>query len=75
MKKILIFALTLAIILSMAACGGGSSEAEENIYSKLPTVVLTGADSTSEGAAGQLFGQYFSERVSDITEGKLSVDY
>ena len=76
MKKFLLFALTLAIVLSMAACGAGNTgEDDENVYSNLRTIVLTGGDSTSEGSAGQLFGQYFSERVSDITEGKLSINY
>ena len=75
MKKSLAFALTLAIVLTLAACGGGSSEAEENVYSKLEPVELIGADSTGVGTAGQLFGQYFAQRVLEITEGKLSVDY
>ena len=38
-------------------------------------VAITGGDSTGEGSVGQLFGQYFSERVTDITEGSLSVNY
>ena len=77
MKKILVFALTLAVILSMAACGGAgnTAEAEGNDFSKLEAVELIGADSTGVGSAGQLFGQYFAQRVLEITEGKLSVDY
>ena len=76
MKKFLLFAMMIAIILSMAACGAGNTgEDEENVYSDLKTIVLTGGDSASEGSVGQLFGQYFSERISDITEGQLSVNY
>ncbi len=74
MKKILIFALVLAIAFSLAACGSGTTE-EENVYSKLEPVELIGADSTGIGTAGQLFGQYFAQRVLEITEGKLSIDY
>ena len=77
MKKIMVFVLTIAVVLSMAACGGtgNSAETEENVYSKLEPVVLIGADSTGVGSAGQLFGQYFAQRVLEITEGKLSVNY
>lgn len=75
MKKSLAFALALAFVLSLTACGGGDAKAEENIYSKLEPVELIGADSTGIGTAGQLFGQYFAQRVLEITEGKLSVDY
>ena len=61
----------------MAACGGAgnSAEPEENVYSKLEAVELIGADSTGVGSAGQLFGQFFAQRVLEITGGKLSVDY
>ena len=77
MKKILVFALTIAVVLSMTACGGSgnSAEPEEDVYSKLEAVELIGADSTGVGSAGQLFGQYFTQRVFEITGGKLSVDY
>ena len=77
MKTILVYALTIAVVLSMAACGGAgnSAEPEENVYSKLEAVELIGADSTGVGSAGQLFGQYFAQRVFEITGGKLSVDY
>ena len=77
MKTILVYALTIAVVLSMAACGGvgNSAEPEENVYSKLEAVELIGADSTGVGSAGQLFGQYFAQRVFEITGGKLSVDY
>ncbi len=76
MKKILVCVLALAAILSLAGCGAGDlTAADENVYSKLPAVELIGADSTGVGTAGQLFGQYFAQRVLEITEGKLSVDY
>ena len=76
MKKFLLYALVLAVLFSLTACGAGNTDEDgENVYSNLKTTVLTGGDSTSEGSAGQLFGQYFAERVTDITEGKLSINY
>ena len=77
MKKILLFALALAVLLSVSGCGGAENTAatEENPYADLPAVELIGADTTGKGSAGQLFGQYFSQRVLELTEGKLSVEY
>ena len=71
MKKLIGFALALALLLSLAACGAK----EENAYSKLEPVTLICADSTAEGSAGRIFGDYFAQRVLDITEGKLTIDY
>ena len=75
MKKIMVFVLAIAIILSLAGCSGSNSDGEENAFSKLDPVTLVGADSTGVGTVGQLFGQYFSQRVLEITEGKLTIDY
>lgn len=76
MKKILAFVLMLTMVVSLAACGGNNSaDTDENVYSGLEPVTLIGADCTSLGSAGQLFGQYFAQRVLEITEGKLSIDY
>ena len=77
MKKLLISLMTLAVVFSLAACSGAGSksEAEENIYSKLQAAELICADCTEDGTAGRLFGDYFAQRVSEITEGKLRIDY
>ena len=72
MKRIFAFSLALALLFTLSACG---AKKEENRYSALPTVELICADSTSPGSAGQLFGAYFAQRVLDLTEGKLSIDY
>ncbi len=70
-KKILVLALCLAIVFSLAACGAK----DENPYSELEPAVLVCADNTGEGSAGRIFGDYFAQRVLDITEGKLTIDY
>ena len=77
MKKIPVFILTIAIVFSLTACGGAENKTADadNPYSKLPAVELIAADSTSEGTAGQLFGEYFAQRASEITEGKLTINY
>ena len=36
---------------------------------------LIGADNTSKGAAGQLFGELVAAKVDEITGGKLTIDY
>ena len=44
-------------------------------YAHLEKVTLVGADSSSKGAVGQRFGELVSEKVSDITGGRLTIDY
>lgn len=88
MKKILALILALAMCLSMVACGSsesaatseaasaaGSTAAADDAYAALEPVELIGADSTGKGAAGQIFGEYVAQRVSEITGGKLTIDY
>lgn len=84
MKKLLALMLSLALCLSLAACGGSSSSDQEettgtsevaDAYANLDAVELIGADSTGKGAAGQIFGEYVAQRVSGITGGKLTIDY
>ena len=76
MKKILVFALILAIAFSQAGCGSGAIIAsDETVYTKLPAVELIMADTTGQGSAGHLFGAFFAQRVLEITEGKLSIEY
>ena len=58
---------------SSGAATSGSSTAGD--YSSLEPVVLTGADSTGKGAAGQLFGEMVAAKVDEITGGQLTIDY
>ena len=78
MKKILAMILALTLCLSMIACAQTNQEGGENAsgpYADLKPVELIGADSTGKGAAGQIFGEYVAKRVSEITGGKLTIDY
>ena len=61
------FFLILLIFVTFALCACGKTE---NIKTEL---IL--ADSTGKGAAGQLFNEYVAKRVSELTDGALTVDY
>ncbi|MBO4330438.1 MAG: TRAP transporter substrate-binding protein, partial [Oscillospiraceae bacterium] len=77
MKKALALLAALALLFTMAACGS-KEEAQTtgaDAYADLKPVELVGADSTGKGAAGQIFGEYVASRVSEITGGKLTIDY
>ena len=90
MKKLLICLLAACVCLMFAACGadkqnelktgeiaetGDAEDGMPGFFDTLEPVELIGADSTGKGAAGQLFGEYVAERVSEITGGKLTIDY
>lgn len=62
---------------SSAATSGATSGASSTAgdYASLDPVVLTGADSTGKGAAGQLFGEMVAAKVDEITGGQLTIDY
>lgn len=62
---------------SSAAASGAASGAASAAgdYASLDPVVLTGADSTGKGAAGQLFGEMVAAKVDEITGGQLTIDY
>lgn len=75
MRKILAFTLAFVLLLSMAACATAETTSDTAAYADLKPVELIGADSTGKGAAGQIFGEYVAQRVSEITGGKLTIDY
>lgn len=58
---------------SSGAAASGSSAAGD--YASLEPVVLVGADSSSQGAAAQLFGELVTAKVDEITGGQLTIDY
>ena len=77
MKKTIALFLALVFCFALAACGGtaANTAAGTEAYKNLKPVELIGADSTGKGAAGQIFGEYVAKRVSEITGGKLTIDY
>lgn len=79
-RKMMGLALAGFMALSLTACGGGEKETKSDSkasgeYAKLEAVELIGADSSSKGAAAQLFGELVAKKVSTITGGKLTIDY
>ena len=54
---------------------GGASADVDTSFEGLDDVELIGADNTSKGAAGQLFGELVAAKVDEITGGKLTIDY
>lgn len=71
-KKTLSLLLASAMMLSLSAV---TAMAEEADYASLDPVELIGADSTSKGAAGQIFGELVAEKIDEITGGQLTIDY
>ncbi len=57
--------LLLGLLCALCGCGAEKTEKTELIL----------ADSTGKGAAGQLFNEYLAERIEELTDGGLTVDY
>jgi len=88
MKKVLILLLVLIMALTPVACAkqapptqqpeeeqAQQPSGETNKYAALEPVVLIGADNAGVGAAAQLYGELITKKVSEITGGKLTIDY
>lgn len=80
MKKFFALLMALLMTFSLIACGEktpaeDTAPVDEGPYAALDAVELIGADSTGKGAAGQIFGELVASRVSEITGGKLTIDY
>jgi tripartite ATP-independent transporter DctP family solute receptor len=58
-----------------SSASSAASSAEELNFDGLVSVTLIGADNSSNGAAAQLLGQLVTEKVDEITGGKLTIDY
>lgn len=73
-------ALMATLTLSLSGCGSSDSSSSEessstDAYADLESVTLIMADSTAKGAAGNLWGEAIAADVSEITGGKLTIDY
>lgn len=55
--------------------GAEKADVDTSSFEGLDDVELIGADNTSKGAAGQLFGELVAAKVDEITGGKLTIDY
>lgn len=58
-----------------AAADADKAEVDASSFDDLEAVELIGADNTSKGAAGQLFGELVAAKVDEATGGKLTIDY
>lgn len=72
--------LSLVAALGLVGCGGESTSETDTSgvdekYADLDPVTLILTDSTSQGSAGNQWGELISEKASEITGGKLTVDY
>ena len=88
MKKLLIILLIATMTLLPAACTKQETpapapsgeqpeqpEPSEGGIDSLEPVVLRGADNAGVGAAAQLYGELVTEKVKEITGGKLTIEY
>lgn len=53
----------------------GQAGTDASRFAGLKPVELIGADNTSKGSVGQLFGELVAEKVDETTGGKLTIDY
>ncbi len=70
-----IMASALAASLTVFACGFAMAAPDPASFKDLDSVELIGADTSSKGAVGQLFGEAVAKKVSEYTGGKLTIDY
>lgn len=75
-----VLAVALTAVLALTACssdsGSDSSSSDaDSAYADLDPVTLILADSTAANSAGNQWGQAIAEKASEITGGKLTVDY
>ena len=71
----------IGLLITLLVWGGIASGQEDDLgdvpdaYKDLPSVILIGADSAGKDSAGQRFGELIAQKATDITGGKLKIDY
>lgn len=79
MKKLFALILAGTLTLSLASCNvsplSNPDAGIDGPYGHLPRMELVAADTAGKGSAGQLFGELVAEKVSEITQGRLTIDY
>ena len=76
MKKVLAMILALAMVLSLAACGGSSSASEDNAAEE-PTgevITLRASSSTAPTHPYNVGLEKFAELVAERTNGQIKID-
>lgn len=66
---------TAAVSAPVKDSGGDGAAVDTGSFEGPEAVELVGADNTSKGAAGQLFGELVALKVDEMTGGKLTIDY
>ena len=77
MKKVLAMILCLAMVLSLAACGGSSSSSSEGTTSEEATgevITLRASSSTAPTHPYNVGLEKFAELVAERTNGQIKVD-
>ena len=79
MKKQLCALLAAGLTLSLTSCGMSAFDDPDagidGPYGHLPRMELVAADTAGKDSAGQLFGELVAEKISEITQGRLTIDY
>lgn len=78
MKKQLCALLAAGLALSLTSCGiSAFDDPDAGIdgpYGHLPRMELVAADTAGKDSAGQLFGELVAEKISESTQGRLTID-
>jgi tripartite ATP-independent transporter DctP family solute receptor len=82
LRKVFCVLLAAAMAVFGSACNSegetaqpGAASESTGDFADLDAVVLKGGDNAGVGAAATLFGELLAEKVAEITDGKLTIEY